>query len=308
MFWAFWAIGRLNHSHFTGLMTTKNLNSTDFSTSAGTNVPTIILGGTGKTGRRITDRLNAAGVAVRSVSRSSPIPFDWADRTIWDAAVSGARQAYIAYSPDLAMPGAVEEIAEITRRLVERGVRRVVLLSGRGEPEAVEAENIVAASGIEWTILRCSWFNQNFSEGYLLDAVLHGTLALPVSVVSEPFVDADDIADVAAAALTTSSHVGELYELTGPELLSFSQVADIISQSTGRAIEFLPTAAEEFARHAVAQGVPSDLVTLLGYLFREVLDGRNESLADGVQRALKREPRSFTAFAQDAAAAGVWRN
>ncbi|MGD8167250.1 NmrA family NAD(P)-binding protein [Herbiconiux sp. P16] len=268
--------------------------------------PTLVLGGTGKTGRRVADRLRSAGVPVRAVGRSTSIPFDWADRGTWDAAIRDSKRAYLAYSPDLAVPGAVDEVREITDRLVAAGVERIVLLSGRGEPEAAEAEDVVIAAGVEWSIVRCSWFFQNFTESYLRDPLVEGALYLPAGSVSEPFVDADDIADVAAAALVDPRHAGELYELTGPELLTFQQVVETVGRHTGHAIEYVPIPASDYSQAALAGGVPAEVVALLDYLFRVVLDGRNESLTDGVQRALGHAPRTFDAFARTSAAARLW--
>ncbi|MCS5718737.1 NmrA family NAD(P)-binding protein [Herbiconiux sp. CPCC 205763] len=283
-----------------------NIESIPLHPPTSTTTPTLVLGGTGKTGRRVAERLRRTGVPVRALGRTTPIPFDWADRGTWDAAISGAKRVYLAYSPDLAVPGAVEAVKEITDRLVATGVERIVLLSGRGEPEAADAEDVVICSGVEWSVVRCSWFFQNFTEGYLRDPLVEGSLFLPAGSVSEPFVDAEDIADVAAAALVDSRHSGELYELTGPELLTFQQIVETVGTHTGRSIEYVPIPAEDYSQAALADGVPADVVTLLDYLFRVVLDGRNASLADGVQRALGREPGSFDAFARRSAAAGSW--
>jgi uncharacterized protein YbjT (DUF2867 family) len=181
-----------------------------------------------------------------------------------------------------------------------------VLLSGRGEEEAQRAERALQASPLEWTIVRCSWFMQNFSESFFLDGVLAGEVVLPTDGVREPFVDADDIADVAVAALTEDGHAGALYELTGPRLLAFDEAVAEIARASGRPIRFVPTSVEAFAAAMTAEGLPADVVELTSYLFTEVLDGRNESLADGVQRALGREPRDFAEFARLAAASGAW--
>jgi uncharacterized protein YbjT (DUF2867 family) len=122
----------------------------------------------------------------------------------------------------------------------------------------------------------------------------------------EAFVDANDIADVAVAALTEDGHAGQLYELSGPRLLTFSEAAAEIARASGREIRYLPVSIEEQAAAAAAQGVPGEFVDLLTYLFSELLDGRNAHLTNGIQRALGREPRDFADFARDAAATGVW--
>ncbi len=267
---------------------------------------TLVTGGTGKTGRRIVDRLRARGVVVRSGSRSGAPPFDWEDRSTWEPAVRGATAAYVSYFPDLAVPGAAATIGAFAELAVECGVRRLVLLSGRGEEEAQRAEQLVQAAGADWTIVRCSWFDQNFSETFFGEHVAAGELALPVGDVGEPFVDVDDIADVAVAALTEDGHAGQLYELTGPRLLTFADAVAEIAAASGRPARFVSLTLDGFAGGMAAAGMPDDVTGLLGYLFGEVLDGRNAYLSNGVQRALGREPRDFRAFARDAAANGAW--
>jgi uncharacterized protein YbjT (DUF2867 family) len=265
-----------------------------------------VIGGTGKTGRRIVQRLRERGLPVRGASRSGEPPFDWEDPGTWEPVLRGASSAYVSFFPDLAVPGAPEAIAAFTGQALDLGFRRLVLLSGRGEAEAQRAEQALQASGADWTVVRCSWFDQNFSEGYLLDPVLAGEVALPVGDVPEPFVDADDVADVAVAALTEDGHAGHVYELTGPRLLTFGEAVEEIGRATGRNLRFVPVAIDDYEAALAAHGVPADVAALLCYLFTEVLDGRNAMLADGVQRALGREPRDFAVYARDAAAAGAW--
>ncbi|MFE7487530.1 NmrA family transcriptional regulator, partial [Kitasatospora sp. NPDC057541] len=243
------------------------------------------------------------GHTARLGSRTAPVPFDWDDETTWDAALDGVGAAYLAYYPDLAFPGAVETVGAFARRAAKAGVDHLVLLSGRGEEAAQAAEAAVAAAGTGWTVVRCSWFAQNFSESFFLEAVLAGELALPTGTAVEPFVDADDIADVAVAALTEDGHDGEIYELTGPRLLSFADAAAELSAATGREIRFTAITVEECRAMLAALGLPGDFADL----FTMILDGRNASLADGVRRALGREPRDFADFARDAAASGVWK-
>jgi uncharacterized protein YbjT (DUF2867 family) len=267
---------------------------------------TLVIGGTGKTGRRIVTRLRERGLPVRSASRSSEPSFDWEDQATWGPALRGATSAYVSFYPDLAVPGAPEAIAALAGEALSAGVKRLVLLSGRGEEEAERAERALQASGADWTIVRCSWFAQNFSEDYLLESVLAGEVALPVADIPEPFVDVDDIADVAVAALTEDGHSGQLYELTGPRLLTFAEAVAEVGRATGRDLRFIPVAIDDYEAVLAAHGVPGDVAGLLRYLFTEVLDGRNATLTDGVQRALGREPRDFADYARDAAATGVW--
>jgi uncharacterized protein YbjT (DUF2867 family) len=266
----------------------------------------LVLGATGKTGRRIVERLQARGVPTRAGSRTAQPPFDWADRDTWAPALSGVAAVYVTYYPDLAVPGAPEAVGELARLAGEQGVQRLVLLSGRGEEEAQRSEEVVKEAGIDWTILRSSWFDQNFSEGFLIDSVLEGAVALPVGGVREPFVHADDLADIAVAALTEDGHAGQLYEVTGPRLLSYADAVAEIAAATGRDVRFETISMDEFAGGLAQAGLSDDEAWLVKYLFSEVMDGRNESLTDGVQRALGREPRDFADYTREAAASGVW--
>ncbi|MEL6661864.1 MAG: NAD(P)H-binding protein [Pseudomonadota bacterium] len=267
---------------------------------------TLILGGTGKTGRRVADRLTAMGEAVRIGSRSAVPGFDWNNEASWDAALKGVTAVYITYAPDLAFPGATDAIQALVNKAKRAGVKRLVLLSGRGEEEAQASERIVQASGIDWTIVRASWFNQNFSEGAFIDMVLNGAITLPAGDTPEPFVDADDIADVAVAALTQDHHAGQLYEVTGPRLMTLADVAADLSAATGREIVYVDVPHEGFMAEIEASGAPHEVAWMLDYLFATVLDGRNASLTDGVARALGRPPKDFAAYARDVARTGLW--
>ncbi|SEB80295.1 Uncharacterized conserved protein YbjT, contains NAD(P)-binding and DUF2867 domains [Nitratireductor aquibiodomus] len=268
--------------------------------------PVLVTGGTGKTGRRLAERLKNAGVPVRIGSRGAAIPFDWENPSTWGAALDGVEAAYVAYYPDLAVPGAAETVEAFARLAVKMGVTRLVLLSGRGEESAERAEELFRQSGAEWTILRADWFFQNFSEAFFLDAIRAGELALPVGDVREPFVDADDIADVAFAALTEKGHERKLYTLTGPRLISFPEMVREIGAACGRDIRFTRIPVDAFVEGARNEGLDEPLVDLMRELFTEVLDGRNESLADGVEQALGRPPVDFSDYVRRTVATGVW--
>ncbi|HEX2806682.1 MAG TPA: hypothetical protein VHN80_10985 [Kineosporiaceae bacterium] len=267
---------------------------------------TLVLGGTGKTGRRVVSRLTALGLPVRVGSRTGEPPFDWGDRSTWAPALRGVGAVYISYHPDLAFPGAAEQIRDLAATAVATGARRLVLLSGRGEEEAVVSEQGVRDAGVEWTILRSTWFSQDFSEHFLLEPVLEGVIALPGGAVAEPFIDLEDVADVAVAVLTGDGHGGQVYELTGPRLLTFADAAAEIGAATGRQIRYLPVSPGEYAAALTGYGMPQDDAAALAELFSRVLDGRNAYLTDGVQRVLGRQPRDFTDYVERAARAGAW--
>ncbi len=266
----------------------------------------LVLTATGKTGRRVADRLEGQGLTVRRASRSSATPFDWDQPSTWGPALEGVHAAYIVYSPDLAVPAAPAAIQQFTELAVQHGVKKLVLLSGRGEEEAQRCEQIVMDSGADWTVVRASWFNQNFDEGEFVEMVRGGTVALPARDIPEPFIDVNDIADVAVAALTEPGHEGEVYEVTGPRLMTFTEAVAEIAEVTGRELAFVQLTGEQFEAGLRAHQTPDEMVWLLNYLFNEVLDGRNAQVCDGVERALGRKPRDFADYVREAAATGVW--
>ena len=266
----------------------------------------LVIGGTGKTGRRVAERLKANNVAIRVVSRSTAPAFDWHDEQTWADALAGITAAYITFAPDLAVPGAKERIEQFADAAVQAGVRRLVLLSGRGEEEAQACEQVIQALDVEWTIVRSSWFMQNFSEGEFVGMVHEGVLNLPAGTIPEPFIDINDLADVVVASLTEPGHAHEIYEVTGPSMLTFTELADELSRQTGRAIRFQAVRQEAFDDALLEAGLPNELRWLLNYLFSTVLDGRNAYLCDGVQRALGREPSDFSDFVKRQVERGTW--
>jgi len=265
----------------------------------------LVIGATGKTGRRVANRLEARCLPVRRGSRSSATPFDWEAPETWAPALSGARAAYVTYFPDLAFPGAVEKLESLCETARDVDVEHLVLLSGRGEHHARLGEEVVRQSGVDFTIVRAAWFAQNFSEGYLRDPVLAGVLPMPGGDVAEPILDIDDIADVVVAALTGEGHKGALYEVTGPRLMTFAEMAAELSQAIGREIRHIPIGFEEF-HAAIAEAGGTFVADVFTAIARETLDGRNAHTTDGVMRALGRPPRDFADFALAAARGGAW--
>lgn len=270
-----------------------------------TDQPILVIGATGKTGSRVASKLEAKGVAVRRGARRSETPFDWEDPATWAPVLTGVSKAYVTYFPDLAFPGAVEKLEAFTKVASESGLQHMVLLSGRGEHFATLGEEIVRNSGLPYTIVRAAWFAQNFSEGYLRDPILGGVLPMPGGDIREPIIDIDDIADVVVAALTEDGHLGESYEVTGPRLMTFAEMAEVLSTTLDRHIQYIPITFEDFHANVAAAG--GDFVAeIFTQIARETLDGRNAHTADGVERALGRKPRDFADFAQTAMAAGAW--
>ncbi|MFF5258203.1 NAD(P)H-binding protein [Actinomadura viridis] len=275
--------------------------------------PVLVLGGTGKSGRRVASLLRAQGTPFRPASRSGEPPFDWTDPTTWDLALKDVKAVYV-----VPLDGAV-----LTRPFVERavelGVERIVLLSGRGldtpgyadEDGDVgethrDGERAVRACGAAWTIVRPGWFAQNFSEGFFRDAVLAGELRLPAGDGAVSFVDAEDIAAVAVAALTEDGHAGQVYELSGPRALTIAEAAAEISRATGREVRYVPLTTDEYVAELLGQGLPLPDARAYDTIISPIRRGMDAHLSDGVQRALGRRPRDFADFAARAAAAGAW--
>ncbi|MEO0342005.1 MAG: NmrA family NAD(P)-binding protein [Pseudomonadota bacterium] len=267
--------------------------------------PILVIGATGKTGSRVARKLDAKGVTVRYGARRSKTPFDWENEATWAPVLSGVSKAYVTYFPDLAFPGAVEKLEAFTEVATETGLQHIVLLSGRGEPFASKGEDVVRNSGLPFTIVRSAWFAQNFSEGYLRDPIFSGVLPMPAGDVAEPIIDIDDIADVVVAALTEKGHLGERYDVTGPRLMTFAQMAEVLSTTLGHHIQHIPITFEDFHANVAASG--GDFVAeVFTQIARETLDGRNAYISDGVERALGRKPRDFAEFVQIAMSSGAW--
>ena len=271
-----------------------------------TQSPILIIGKNGKTGSRVNAHLQALGYATRPVSRSTNPAFDWDNPATWQAAIEGTSAAYITYQPDLALPRAESAIKAFVKVAVEAGLKHLVLLSGRGEEGAQRAEEIVKASGLSWNIVRASWFYQNFSESFMLEDILAGELVLPAGDTVEPFVDADDIADVVVAALTEPGHHNKLYEVTGPQALTFAQCINEISGALGRHIKYTSIPVDAYINALRDTDAPEDLQWLLHELFTVVFDGRNSKPMSGIEEALGRPPTDFKTYVQKTIASGVW--
>ncbi|TLS44366.1 NmrA family transcriptional regulator [Streptomyces montanus] len=267
---------------------------------------TLVLAGTGKTGRRVVSGLVARDVPVRIGSRRAEPPFDWQDDTTWEPALRGADAAYVAFYPDAAFPGAARTVGSFADLAVASGIRRLVLLADRGAAEAERCEQAVRESGAEWTVVRAGFITQNFSEALLVERIRAGVVALPVSDVAEPFTDAEDIADVAVAALTENGHAGQIHEVTGPRLLTFADAVGEIARVTRRDVRYLPVTPEQFVSSLTGRGVSTEYATQLAGLMVEVFDGRRANVIDTVERILGRPPHDFAEYARKTAATGVW--
>ena len=266
----------------------------------------LILGATGKTGKRVAERLQKRGISIRAGSRNGNPPFDWDKPGNWPAVLDGIQKVYITYYPDFVAPGALEKIQGFVDTAKRSGIQQLVFLSGRGEKEAEEAEKIVMNSGLDVTIVRSSWFMQNFSEFYFLDYILGGRIVVPKHKALEPFIDLDDLADVVVEALTNDQHKGKIYELTGPELLSFKDTTRMISEAINRPVGYEEVDMDRYIEILREYQIPEDIISLMQYLFTEVLDGRNESVTNDIEQVIGRKATTFSEYVAKAEETGVW--
>ena len=267
----------------------------------------LVIGGTGKTGRKVASKLTEKEHNVRIGSRSASPSFDWEKPENWSKVLRGIDKVYIAFQPDLAVPGALEAIEELTKQAKKCKIKKLVLLSGKGEREAELCEQVVIHSGINYTIVRASWFNQNFSESFFLEPILDGNVALPQAEAKVPYVDTDDIADVAVEALLNDKHNGKIYQLTGPSQLTFKDVINEISMATERDIAFTPITLPAYTNVMKQHGVPADFIWLVEYLFSEVLgDPKNSEITNDIEKVLGRKAKDFKQYVQETASTGVW--
>lgn len=267
---------------------------------------TLVVGGAGKTGRRVAERLWDAGGSVRLGHRGGEPRFDWNDASTWAGALAGASAAYVTYHPDLLLPEAADRVGAFARAAVAARVRRLVLLSGRGEDGAVRAEDALKVPGVDWTVIRASWFMQNFNEGAFAPALADGALALPVGDVGEPFIDVEDIADVVLNVLGDEAHIGRTLELTGPRLLGFGEAVAEIAAAADRPIAYRQVTLDAFLAALARDGVDAQTRSLMAELFSTLFDGRNAATTDGVETVLGRPARDFAEFAAETARTGPW--
>ncbi|MGW6644999.1 NmrA family transcriptional regulator [Streptomyces iakyrus] len=288
-------------------MTNTAENATP-NTARNTQVRTVVVtGATGRTGSRVARAAEAAGLTVRAASRATG--FDWWDASTWADTLRGADAAYVAHPSDVGAPGAAEVVGALAREAVGLGVRRLVLLSARGEDQALPTEEALRAPGAAWTVVRAAWFAQNFSEGPLVAELReHGELVFPAGEVREPFLDVRDIADVVVRVLTSGDRYAErILTLSGARLLTFGEAVAEIAAATGRPLTYRAVSTRDYGEALAGFGVPPEEVAGMTEIFRTLLDGRNAHLSDGVREVLGRAPRTFGDFVREEAAAGTWK-
>lgn len=268
--------------------------------------PILIIGKNAKTGWRVDRRLKALDYPTRAVSRSTSPAFDWEDQDTWRAAMAGTRAAYITFHPDLAIPSAEQSIRDFVALAAELGLEHLVLLSGRGEDGARRAERVLEESGLDWNVVRANWFMQNFSENFMIEGILNGELMLPAGDTVEPFVDVDDIAEVAVATLTRPELRNRVFEVSGPRAMTFAESVAAISRVTGYPVKYTQIPIDAFIDGLRNQGADDDLLWLMRELFTVVFDGRNSKPTSGVEEALGRPATDFDEYLRKVMATGAW--
>lgn len=266
----------------------------------------LVLGGTGKTGRRVVDRLVAAGHTARSAARTpgaarpgvEPVRFDWDDATTHAPVLRGVEGVYVV-SPALRLDHAplIGAFGSLAR---EHGVARAVLLSARGVDQGPDnpmrqAEQALADSGLPHAVVRPSWFAQNFTETFFVPGA-DGVIAAPTGDGGEPFIDAEDIAEVAVAALTGAADL-RAYDVSGPQALSFGEAAQTLGRHAGRPVRHVDLPVDAWVQGAQANGVPPAYAQMLGFQFTLIRDGHDAAVSPGVQQALGRPATAFEDWA-----------
>jgi uncharacterized protein YbjT (DUF2867 family) len=266
--------------------------------------PILVTGATGTIGRRVVDALRASGHDVRPASRTSPCPFDWGDPDSWPAALDGVQAMF------LMAPDDVPVEPDFVKLAADTGVERVVLLSSGAIEEMhderlLEAERLVKESGINWTILRSSWFDQNFDEGFFQPGVMAGAVCMPVGDVRQVFVDAEDVGAVAAVALTADGHAGNTYAVTGPRALTFAEAVATIGEAIGRPLTF-DGSTSAYVAMLVEVGMPQEQADLIASTFDGLRSRGDDEPTDTVRRLTGKEPIDFRDYVADAAKRGAW--
>lgn len=248
---------------------------------------------------------------MRAASRSSSTRFDWSDPGTWDSTLDGITAVY------LVPPTAPGPVPEFVAHAEAAGVQRLVALSGRGADtwhdsafglDMRAAEDAVRASDLEWTILRPNNFDQNFDEDIFHAPLVAGELALPAGAVPEPFIDIEDVADVAAAVLTQPGrHAEQIYELSGPRPVTFGEAVDLISRASGLPITYKQITVGEYSANLMEAGLSEHDAHTIAEMFVLMERGLTAGTTDGVATVLGRAPRTFEEYVTRVATTGAWQ-
>jgi len=261
----------------------------------------LIIGGKGKNGRRVAEKLKSHKfnpiVTTRTINAhvENERYFDWNDSSTFGPALKNIEIVYIVH-PDTSMLGAEQQIEGLITEMMNQSVSKAVLLSGRGQASVEKCEKILMQSQLDWTVIRSAWFNQNFSEGHFLHGIRSGEVTFMADTVKEPFVDLEDLSDVVVECLIDAVHNGKIYEVTGPELLTFAEAVNVIGVKLKRNIQYQYLNQEAYRQYLKNAGLDEFIAAHMTQAFSEILDGRNENIGKGVTHVLGRDPIKFTDF------------
>ena len=276
----------------------------------------VLTGATGTIGRATARALQAAGVPFRAASRTplkaqalgtAAVELDWDRPATLDPAFAGAETLFLLTPVTEYQDVYVEAAVAAAKRA---GIRRIVRLSVIGAEKPGMAmnrvhragERAIEASGIAWTMLRPNSLAQNFVNYYGVDPHKNGPVYLPHGQGGASWVDARDVGEVAARALTETGHEGKAYLLTGGEAVSTAQAIALLGEALGRQYEYVDVP-EQAAQEAMrTHGAPPWIVTALAELNAEIKQGRSNDVSPEVARLLGRPPRTFRSYAEDLAA------
>jgi uncharacterized protein YbjT (DUF2867 family) len=263
----------------------------------------LVLGATGTTGSRVAAFLDQRHVPVRRATRNPATPgqvrFDWNDPDTHKRALDGVSAVYL-----VAPVGAVDPahaVEPFLRQALELGVRRVVQLSSsalsEGAPGLGAVHHLVRSMMPEWTVLRPSWFMQNFTGEHLVaQGVRDGEIVTATGTGRVGFIDADDIAAVAGHALTDAIPHNTDHILTGPQALNYADAADIVTRHVGHPVRHRPVSVDDYAVRLAAGGIPADFATVLAALDAGIACGAEDRVTTAVEDIIGRVPRAFEEF------------
>ena len=260
----------------------------------------LLLGGTGKVGRRLAERLEAQGHTARAVGRNSTPRFDWRDESTWAPALDGVDGVFIVG------PGSASDwstrLEHFLATAAEQRVRHAMLLSARGveflpDGAVARAEAALRRGPLAWTIVRPTHFAQNFTEAMFVPGD-DGAFFAPVADGREPFIDVNDIADVAAVALTDEGYDGRILELSGPRAIDFDEAARILSEVSGRAISYVSESDVAHIARLRGQGLPEGYIEWRMAMLRGIASGADAYLSSDVEAVLGRSATSFEEWAR----------
>ncbi|GAA1459895.1 NmrA family NAD(P)-binding protein [Williamsia maris] len=270
----------------------------------------LVLGSTGTVGSSVSALLAEEGVGARRATRSprsaGQIRFDWFDADTWASALTGTSAVYLIAPVGAADPAVVVE--PFLRAARDAGVRRVVVQSASavsaGDPGLGEIHTLAEQLVPEWTVLRPSWFMQNFAgESALADGVRRGEIVTATGDGPVAFIDARDIAAVGVRALLDPTPYVGAHVLTGPQALTYTQAAEIITRVTGTPVTHRSVTVDELAAQHVEHGLPAEYAPILAGLDLDIRNGSENRVTDTVERVTGRAPRSFEDFVREYLAA-----